>query len=208
MSLTFDRATALTREEFTYLTWDHPMVTAAMDLILDEGYGQADSQVVRIEELPKGLAFIEASYNLQCVADKQLNIERYLPARVQSYVVGNDGKDYTSVVQGMELDNLKLRYDRNALRKVVLKNRDTFEQLIAKTNEIAEATVPELINEAREAIDEEHSTERQRLVSLARVNSLVKEDEISELDERHQALIDALDGTHARAVSLRVMFNN
>ena len=208
MSLTFDRATALTREEFTYLTWDHPMVTAAMDLILDEGYGQADSQVVRIEELPKGLAFIEASYSLQCVADKQLNIERYLPASVQSFVVGNDGKDYTSIVNEMELDSRKLRYDRNALRKVVLKNRDTFEQLIAKTNAIAEAQVPELISQARATIDEEHTSERQRLVSLARVNSLVKEDEIDDLDARHQALLEALDGTHARAVSLRVMFNN
>ena len=208
MSLTFDRATALTREEFTYLTWDHPMVTAAMDLILDEGYGQADSQVVRIEELPKGLAFIEASYSLQCVADKQLNIERYLPASVQSFVVGNDGKDYTSIVNEMELDSRKLRYDRNALRKVVLKNRDTFEQLIAKTNAIAEAQVPELISQARTTIDEEHTSERQRLVSLARVNSLVKEDEIDDLDARHQALLEALDGTHARAVSLRVMFNN
>jgi len=208
MTLTFDRATALTREEFTFLTWDHPMVTAAMDLILDEGYGQADSQVVRIEELPKGLAFIEASYNLQCVADRQLNIERYLPARVQSFVVGNDGKDYTEVLQDIELDNLKLRYDRKALRKVVLKNRDTFEQLIKRTNDLADATVPQLIREARAAIDDEHSNERQRLVSLARVNSLVKEDEIAALDERHQALIDALEGTHARPVSIRVMFNN
>ncbi len=57
MTLTFDRATALTREEFTYLTWDHPMVTAAMDLILDEGFGQADCQVIKTDELPANLTF-------------------------------------------------------------------------------------------------------------------------------------------------------
>ncbi|MFK7852990.1 MAG: RNA polymerase-associated protein RapA [Granulosicoccus sp.] len=208
MTLTFDRATALTREDFTYLSWDHPMVNAAMDLILDEGFGQADCQVIKCEELPKTLTFVEASYVLQCTADASLNIERYLPARVQTWSVGIDGRDYTDIVSTLELDSRKQRYDRNALRKVVLKNREALEKLIDHSASLADKTIPELVTEAREAIDLEFSEARERLVALARVNASVKSEEVDELDHRHNALIKALDGTNARPVSVRVMFNS
>ena len=208
MSVTFDRETALTREDFTYLSWDHPMVTASMDLILDEGFGQADCQVIKAEELPKNLTFIEASYVLQCTAEPSLNIERYLPAQVQTWSVGIDNRDYTEVVAELELDSRKQRYDRNALRKVVLKNRDALEKLIDHTASLAEQSLPDLVTEARAAIEAEFSEARERLISLARVNPSVKEDEVNALDVREQALVDALAGTHARPVSVRVMFNS
>lgn len=207
MTLTFDRNTALTREDFTYLSWDHPMVTAAMDLILDEGFGQADCQVIKAETLPKNLTFVEASYVLQCSADSRLDIERFLPAVVQTWSVGIDGKDYSEQVAEIELDSLKQRYDRNALRKVVLKNREVLEKLIDRTAELANACLPERVSEAREQIEREHQEARERLQALARVNASVRQEEIDALDENRQALLDALEATHARPVSLRVMFN-
>lgn len=208
MTLTFDRATALTREDFTYLTWDHPMVIASLDLILDEGFGQADCQVIKTDDLPKNLTFVEASYILQCTADARLNIDRYLPAQVQTWSVGIDGKDYTEQVAAIELDSLKQRYDRNALRKVVLKNREVLEKLIDRSAELAEQALPELVESARVRIDAEHSEARERLQSLARVNPSVKQEEIDALDEHQKALLTALEATHARPVSVRVMFNS
>ncbi|MFK7861110.1 MAG: RNA polymerase-associated protein RapA [Granulosicoccus sp.] len=208
MTLTFERPTALTREDFTYLTWDHPMVRACMDLILDEGFGQADCQVIKCEEIPKTLTFVEASYVLQCTADPSLNIERYLPARVQTWCVGIDGGDYTKALEGVELDGLKQRYDRNALRKVILKNRDALEKLIDQSGALAEQSLPGLVETAREDITTEFAEEHERLVSLARVNPSVRQIEIDLLDDRRDQLLQALSGTHARAVSVRVMFNS
>ena len=208
MTLTFDRETALTREDFTYLTWDHPMVVAAMDLILDEGFGQADCQVIRCAELPKTLTFVEASYVLQCAAEPELNIERYLPARVQTWAVGIDGNDYTEVVEQIELDSLKQRYDRNALRKVVLKNRDALEKLIDRTAEFANEALPQLVEQARESIQTEYADERERLSNLARVNPSVRQEEVDALAALEAQLLNALEGTNARPVSVRVMFNS
>ena len=36
MVLSFNRKTALSREDMTFLTWDHPMVRGAMDLMVEE----------------------------------------------------------------------------------------------------------------------------------------------------------------------------
>ena len=208
MTLTFDRETALTREDFTYLTWDHPMVVAAMDLILDEGFGQADCQVIRCADLPKTLTFVEASYVLQCAAEPELNIERYLPARVQTWAIGIDGNDYTDVVEQIELDSLKQRYDRNALRKIVLKNREALEKLIDRSAELADEALPQLVEQARESIQNEYADERERLSNLAKVNPSVRQEEVDALAALEAQLLDALDGTHARPVSVRVMFNS
>ena len=208
MTLTFERSTALMREDFTYLSWDHPMVMACMDLILDEGYGQADCQVIKCEEIPKTLTFVEASYVLQCTANPALNIERYLPPQVQTWCVGIDGNDYTEVLEGVELDSLKQRYDRNALRKIILKNREALEKLIDQSASLATRTLPEMVETAREQINTDFTEEHDRLTSLARVNPSVRQIEIDMLDERRDQMLDALNGTHAKAVSVRVMFNS
>jgi len=48
MTVTYDRETALAREDFTFLSWDHPMVTASMDLVMNEAYGQANAEIIEV----------------------------------------------------------------------------------------------------------------------------------------------------------------
>ncbi len=208
MSVTFERETALAREDLVFLTWDHPMVVAAMDLILDEGYGQADAQVVRASELTAGLAVVDASYVLECKADPALGIERYLPADVQRFAAGLDGRDWTAVLEGIDIAAARIRYDRNKLREVVKRSRGPLDILIGRTAKKAEASLPALVAEARAALDAEHTEERTRLVALARINPAVDEAEIAALDALHERRTEALGSAHARPVSVRVLFAN
>jgi len=208
MTITFEREVALMREDFTFITWDHPMVSAAMDMILNEGFGQADCRVVSLDVLPKGLAFVEAIYVMGCTADSKLNIERFLQASLQTYYVGIDKKSYNDELEQIDLDSAGVRYDRNKLKGVVQKHRDLLDSVIDRTREIAEAAIPEFTDEARSNIEDEFNAERERLVSLQRVNASVRDDEINAIDERRDALLAALAGVQARPVSVRVLFNN
>jgi len=207
MSITFDRATALAREELTYFSWDHPMVLAAMDLVLDEGFGQADAQVISLLELPDGLALIEASHVLDCPAPASLGVERYLSADLETRFIGTDGQDWTATLDGIDIDSAKQRHDRSRLRQVVLKSRKPIEILIQRLSKHADARVPALVDDAREAIDAEFTEARDRLIALARVNPAVHDDEVVQLDQRQAALLEALGGTRARPVQVRVLFN-
>ena len=208
MTITFDRQTALQREDYVFLSWDHPMVSASMDLILDEGYGQADCQVIVTDAVPKGMAIIEAVYVLQCVADVRLNIERYLPSGLHTFYYGIDGKDYTEALQSVVLDTARQRYDRNKLKGVVQKHRELINTVIEKTADAAQLELPQFIDEACFAIDGEFHSERERLVALQKINNTVRGDEIDIMDARHTALIVALEGVQARPVGVRVLFNN
>lgn len=208
LTITFERSVALTREDYTFITWDHPMVHASMDMILNEGYGQADCRVVSLDVLPKGLAFVEAIFTISCTADHQLNVDRYIQASLQTYYVGIDKKDYTEIIEQVDLDSSSQRYDRNKLKGVVQKHRDLIDSVIDRTIELAEEQIPAFIADARELIETEFAEERERLVSLQKVNPTVRDDEIAAMDERRDALLDALNSTQARPVSVRVLFNN
>lgn len=207
LSVTFDRECALKREEFTFLTWDHPMVVAAMDLILDEGYGQADCEVFSDSTITKGLTLVEATYHLQCSAAPRLQIEHYLPSSTHTYYVGIDGGNYSEQLLPSMIDSARQRYDRNQLKGVVTKHRASIEPMIEKTALLADASVPELIADAKAAIETEFDEERARLVALQRINATVRSDEIETLDERRSSLLSALEGTHARLAAVRVLFN-
>jgi len=208
LTITFEREVALTREDFTFITWDHPMVHAAMDMILNEGYGQADCRVVSLDVIPKGLAFVEAIFTIGCTADHRLNVDRYIQASLQTYYVGIDKKDYTDIIEQVDLDSASQRYDRNKLKGVVQKHRDLIDSVIDRSTELAEEQIPAFIIDARELIESEFSEERDRLVALQRVNASVRDEEIQQMDERRDALLAALDSAQARPVSVRVLFNN
>ncbi len=208
MTITFDRQTALQREDYVFLSWDHPMVSDSMDLILDEGYGQADCQVILTEAVPKGLAVVEAVYVMQCVADVRLNIERFLPSGLHTFYYGIDGKDYTEELSSVVLDTARQRYDRNKLKGVVQKHRELINSIIEKTSDRAQLELPDFVEEARAAIDSDFQSERERLVALQKINETVRDDEIDVMDARHKALIEALEGVQARPVGVRVLFNN
>ncbi len=208
LTITFDRPTALQREDYTFITWDHPMVTDCMDLILNEGYGQADCKVVSLEQLPKGLAFVEAIFVLQCSADNALNVDRYLPASLQTYYVGIDSKDYSEVLAGLDIDATRQRYDRNKLKQVVQKHRALIESTLDIAAELAQSSIEQYTLEAKDEMNLECDADKDRLQALQKVNPSVRDDEISILDERRDAMLNALDATQAKPVSVRVLFNN
>ena len=47
ISITFDRKRALSREDVSFISWDHPMVTGAIDMVLSSGTGSASFGVLR-----------------------------------------------------------------------------------------------------------------------------------------------------------------
>ncbi len=73
MTVTCDRKRALVREDLQFLTWDHPLVTGALDLLL--GSEKGNSSLLESETAPP----LEAVYVLECVAPPHLHLDRFLP---------------------------------------------------------------------------------------------------------------------------------
>ena len=62
---TFDRATAIAREDMVFLTWDHPFVNQVLDFFTTKGEGMAATARIRGADQP-GL-FLETIFILECL---------------------------------------------------------------------------------------------------------------------------------------------
>jgi len=76
-TVTCDRDRALEREDVQFLTWDHPLVTGAIDLILSSDRG--NSSFARLQDASGPGFILEALYVLECVSPPSLHVDRFLP---------------------------------------------------------------------------------------------------------------------------------
>jgi ATP-dependent helicase HepA len=72
-TVTCERERALLREDVQFLTWDHPLVTGALDLLL--GSEKGNSSAIQ----GNGQTSLDAIFVLECIAPPQLHVDRFLP---------------------------------------------------------------------------------------------------------------------------------
>jgi len=91
--VTFDRKRALSREDISFLSWDHPMATGSIDLILSSGTGSASFGVLRDTNSPGIL--IEILFVLETTSEQSIYVDRFLPNTPLRIVVDHTGKEVT-----------------------------------------------------------------------------------------------------------------
>jgi ATP-dependent helicase HepA len=199
---TFDRATALSREELPFLRADHPLVQAALDLMLSGERGNAAFLVDT--RLPQRTALLEAVYVLECVAASQLDVERFLPpqpirAACDTRLV--ERPDYrVDAEQALRMDERPV--DAARYRKVLAK---LVPAMLAACERAASARAQAPIAAAAERADTVLSAEIERLGALARVNPGVRPEEIAAAQLEHTGLLEAIAAARLRLDAVRLV---
>jgi ATP-dependent helicase HepA len=203
LTVTADRTRALSREDVQFLSWDHPLVTAALDLVLGSDLGNSSFGVWK-DGQGTGL-YLEAIFLLECVAPPSLHVDRFLPPTPLRVLVDPLGQDACTVI------------DRESLARVVrpgdahphLSRREVRETRLPEQLEQAEAIVqrhlPKLIAQARREMTTQLDGEIARLRQLAKVNPSVRPEEIARLVAQQEALNQQLGGARPRLEALRVI---
>jgi len=93
ISITFDRKRALSREDISFVSWDHPMVTGAIDMVLSLGTGAASFGVLR--KTKKIGVLLEVIFVLQTVGKQGTHVDRFLPNTPLRVVVNHSGDNVT-----------------------------------------------------------------------------------------------------------------
>ena len=197
---TFDRATALAREELLFLRMDHPVVAGALDLLLSSEAGNAAFLID--DALPPRSALLEAVYVLECVAPPRLAVERWLPPLplrvvVDSRLVERAGyvADERSVARAPERGVDLARY-RKVLAALV-------PPMVAATEKLAQARAARAASAAAAVAEAQLGSEIGRLEALARVNPGVRPEEIAAARAELLQLREVLPSARARLDSLR-----
>ena len=185
LRITCDRRQAIAREDIALMTWDHPMLASAMDLLL--GSEKGNSSIAYAEGL-KGF-LLQAVFVLECIAPPHLEAGRFLPPTPISILLKDDGREASTRPprlrsgQALELSGAA----------------DRIQSLLAKARENAEKRAPAIREQARTEMRSALGAELDRLRALRKVNDHIRPEEIDAL-ERRKTELDRILG----AVELRL----
>jgi|CXWL01.1.fsa_nt_gi ATP-dependent helicase HepA len=202
LALTCDRARALSREDIQFLTWDHPLVTGALDVIL--GSEQGNSSFAWWPDTRVAALYLEAVYVLECVAPSHLHIDRFLPPIPIRIVLNQGAEDVTAAILPATLARVLQRGDTAVLDAKEVRE-DLLPELLRESNRLANGRVPPLIANARRDMAARLDHEIDRLRDLQRVNPSVRAEEIDLLVEQKASLDLHLLGARLRLDAIRLI---
>ncbi len=203
MTVTCDRTRALSREDVQFLTWDHPLVTGALDLLLGTDKGNSSFGVWK-DGKGTGL-YLETIFLLECVAPPALHVDRFLPPAPLRVLVDPQGND---VGNTLDRDTLS-RQLRPGDPYPYVARREIREELLPELLERAEAIVqrhlPTVVSQARREMTVQLDAEIARLKQLAKVNPSVRPAEIEALEQQKRSLHQLLGTARPRLESIRLI---
>ena len=188
VTVTFDRETALVHEDRMFVSWEHPMVTGGLDLLLGSERGNAALSVCKIAGIKTGEMLLEVVYTLECVVPGYLQVNRFLPPSVVRLLINLRGEDLSKKYTVEQLQGLSVDLGKQTIMQIIGTQQDKLRQMLAQAEHQAEQQLPLLIMTAVDTMDTELNQELQRLTALQQVNPNVRQEEIDALQEQQQQL--------------------
>jgi ATP-dependent helicase HepA len=203
LTVTCDRRLALGREDLQFLTWDHPLVNGAIDLLLGSEKGNSSFAVWPDKKTAE--LYLEAIFVLECIAPTHLHADRFLPPTPVRVLIDREGKD---VGDDISIETLS-QHVRSADAHSLLDQREVREGLIPKLIAAAEtnalSVIEEVVSRARQQMAAQLGHEVSRLKELKKVNRAVRREEIDLLVEQQKELDKQLAASRLRLDALRLI---
>ena len=203
LTVTGDRRRALSREDVQFLTWDHPLVTGALDLLL--GSEKGNSSFARWPDVKAAGLYLEAIYLLECIAPPPLHVDRFLPPTPLRVLVDHRGNDSGKTVTPELLQRNLKAGDAFALLDQPELREDLLPVLLAKALALATSQIPGIVAQARKEMAAQLDHEILRLKELQKVNRSVRAEEIELLVQQRIALDQHLAAARLRLDSIRLI---
>lgn len=200
-TLTFDRERALSRDHETFLTWDHPYVTGALDVLLGGHTGNAGFAFWKASGA-EGL-ILQACFVAECIAPPALHVSRFMPAVPLRIAVDHQGKDI-SADAAFARARLSSGDPSRTVENAAVRHK-LFPAMLTKAQQMAEQQLHALKQRGLTAMTRHLDEEITRLEDLASRNSQVRPEEITALKEQRQALVSAIESTGLRLDALRLI---
>jgi ATP-dependent helicase HepA len=192
-TVTSDRDRALQREDIQFLTWDHPLVTGAIDLIL--GSEKGNSSFARMPDSTGSGLILEAIYLLECVAPSTLHIDRFLPPTPVHVLVDQRGESCDAGLKPL----------RKAIWNGAVLGDELGPRLVQRSFEMAKGKVASIIAQARREMTEQLGYEIERLQQLKKVNRSVRIEEIQLLLRQRREIDEHLGQARLRLDAIRLI---
>jgi len=205
VTITYDRETALSREDMQFITWEHPMLQGGMDLVLSSSMGNSSVALLKNKALKPGTMLLECLFVSEAIAPRHLQLQRYLPPTPVRCLLDINGNDLAARVAFETLEAQIESLPRHLASKIAKSQRDTVEQLLDRAEALADVQHAELVQQAGKRFASDLDEEITRLKALQQVNPLVRQSEIDALEKQRAQGVDVLGQAKIRLDALRIL---
>lgn len=204
-TLTFKRDIALENEDIQLISWEHPMVTGAMDLVLSSETGNTSLGVAKYKGVKAGTLLIEGLYMLESASSSRLLSSRYLPSTMIRVLIDHEGRDHSDMLDHETINDAFIKIDKETIRKVVRAKAEQLRSTLQFCRQQAELKTPAILNTAHQHIQTTLEKEINRLKALKKVNPNIRDNEIEFFESQWHALDDVINTAKPRLDALRVI---
>ncbi len=203
--ITYDRETALAREDVSFFTWEHPIVRQALDIVLSDVTGNSTMIAIKHPALKPGTLLLETLHVFDCAAPAELNFGQYLPAKVLRCLITPNLDDMAHRIQFQTFNKEVLDVPASALQKIIDSQSDGIKAMLEKAKSKADNYLVEHIQTTRMRTSDTLGAELLRLTELKKLNSNVREEEIEYLALSRKILLNAIDNAQMRLDAIRII---
>ena len=201
MTITFDRNTALSRDDMALLSWDHPMMRGGIDLILGSEIGATSVALLKNKALPIGSILLELIFVAESAAHPQLY--RFMPPTPIRLLMDKNGQNLGEKVAFDAFNRQLTPVNRHLGSKLVTASQPVIHGLIGKAQPIAEELKAGIVDKARAQMAQTLQQDLDRLEALKAVNPNVRDSELDYLRNLQAELHHLIDQTQLKLDAIR-----
>jgi ATP-dependent helicase HepA len=204
-TVTFNRAQALSREDMAFLTWEHPIITEAMEMVTTTELGNAAIATLSLKGIPAGTLLLETIYCINCVAPRYLQVERFLPISPIRLLVDSRGKDLADIMPHARLNQLCERVKKPVALQIIKQVQQQAEEKMKHAATLAEGRRSDIAAAAETRMRDELGRELGRLEALRKVNPSIRESELAHLSHRMEECAAHISHASLQMQALRLI---
>ncbi|MFZ2406127.1 MAG: RNA polymerase-associated protein RapA, partial [Methylobacter sp.] len=208
LTLTVNRQIALAREDMQFMTWEHPLVTASMDMVLSSETGNAAISVIKHSDLKAGQFLLECLFIVECSAPAELQIGRFLPHTPIRVLIDQNQKDVSADIDHRDLVEAGIKFDKHKIIAFLSSQRPHLINILNVAEQNAKAEMQQLVDQATQAMLESLSNEIKRLVRLKKVNPTIRTEEIEQLKDMTMLAHENIQAAQLRLDAVRFVITS
>lgn len=202
------REIALLHEDVQFITWEHPLVAAVLDVLNTTEMGNSAVTVIKNEQWKKAPLLLEALFAVEFNASVRLDLNRFFAAEIFRVLVDMQGNEIGNAMPAEAIDGYCLSRDRVTSGKVLRSQQAPIKSLYKHAAHHADLCLQNTLAQATKKAHQELAAEINRLKQLQAVNPSVRDDEIDSLQEMADAIDTALAGASLRLDAVRLIIVN
>ncbi|MEE4246522.1 MAG: RNA polymerase-associated protein RapA [Kangiellaceae bacterium] len=204
-TVTTDRYKALSRDDIEFLSWEHPMVFEAMDMLVKSDSGNAALATISVKGLKPGTLLLESFYTVQTIAPKDIQLHRYLSEKPVRYLLDTNGKDLSGVVNHQALNGLAQPLQKKIARQVIKQIKQQIEGLVQLSHAKASQDLAAFQSSSKHKVDELLGAEKIRMTELKATNPNIREIEIERVEQLISTCHKHIDKSSMQLQGLRLV---